>query len=282
VLLWWNVLFPVKEALTVTCIDVGQGDAILVQYPQGRTMLVDAGPRSVTFDAGARTVVPLLRWAGIDRIDELVITHPHGDHIGGAAAVLREIEVGELIDAGTSLSTGPSLEALRVADSLGVPHRAVRSGQTLDAGPAARCYVLAPGCDATDPPERGDSLDNHGVNNTSVVLRVLYGESSVLLSGDAERDVEEVLVRRFGPFLASGILKAGHHGSRTSTSAAYLAAVRPRVALVSVGARNTFGHPSPEVVARLLALGIDVERTDRQGALVFRSQGGAWNEVDWR
>jgi competence protein ComEC len=284
VLIWWGALFPAREELSVTCIDVGQGDAILVRFPRGPTILVDAGPRSAGFDAGARTVVPFLRYSGIERLDALVITHPHGDHVGGAAAVLREIEVGEFVDAGTSLATEAYDEAHRLADSLGVAHRVVRAGERLEAGKAARCYVLAPGRDDGEPPERGDSLDNHGLNNTSVVLRLVYGQSSILLSGDAESEVEAGLARRFGAFLESDVLKAGHHGSKTSSSDVYLAAVRPRVAILSVGARNTFGHPSPEVTARLDALGVRTARTDRQGAVVLASDGrtGGWREVDWR
>ena len=161
----------------------------------------------------------------------------------------------------------------------------MRAGETIDVGPEARCYVLAP---ARDPAEGtaqntpADALDNHGLNDRSVVLKVVYGSTALLLSGDAETGVEEALVRRYGAFLGSDVLKTGHHGSRTSSTDVYLTAVHPTLALISVGARNTFGHPSPSLLERLAARGIGVARTDREGAILLGSDGTSWRRVPWR
>lgn len=278
-LLWSSVIeSAAPDRLRVTALDVGQGDAILLEFPGGRAMLVDAGPRSAANDAGERTVLPFLRWSGVGSLDALVVTHPHADHIGGAPSLLRSYAVGLAADAGGGASGGIAGEYRALVDSLGVPHRELRRGDRVDVGASARCYVLSPSRAA----DGGGSEDNRGVNNRSVVLKVVYGAASILLSGDAEAEAEEDLVGRFGAFLRSGVLKTGHHGSRTSTSEAYLDAVRPQAAIVSVGERNTFGHPSPEVIARLERRGIAAARTDRGGAVVFESDGEAWMVVRWR
>jgi competence protein ComEC len=193
-------------------------------------------------------------------------------------AVLRHVPVGMVVECGSAVQGPLVSEVARLIDSLRIPHRVVRRGELLGIAPSARCYVLSPG-EGSAP---DDTLDNHAVNNQSVVLRLVYGRTSILLSGDAEEGVEGEVAARFASFLRSEVLKTGHHGSRTSSSSSYLDAVGPAVALISVGARNTFGHPSVAVLERLAARGIRILRTDRAGALILESDGASWREVDWR
>jgi competence protein ComEC len=136
-----------------------------------------------------------------------------------------------------------------------------------------RLYVLHP---------RVEEDAHRSLNNTSVVLKLMYGKTSMLLSGDAEVEAEDRFCPRYRGFLASDILKVGHHGSATSTSESLLDCVRPAVAVVSVGTRNKFGHPSPATIARLVRHRMHVWRTDRQGAAVFESDGQVWTQRDWR
>ncbi len=267
-----------EPGLRVTMVDVGQGDAILVQLPEGHAILVDAGPRLNGADAGERFLLPYLRYRGVDRLDAVVVSHPHGDHLGGVPAVLRHLPVGMVFDCGSALQGALPAEYAHLIDSLGLAHRNVRRGERLDLVPSVRCYVLSPG-EGSAP---DDTLDNHAVNNQSVVLRIVYGRTSILLSGDAEVGVEEEIAERYATFLKSDILKTGHHGSKTSSSDPYLDAVKPAVAMISVGARNTFGHPSPGVLARLVGRGVRILRTDREGAVILESDGALWHEVAWR
>lgn len=259
---------PVLEALF---LDVGQGDAALLTTPDGRTLLVDAGPRSPVFDAGERIVVPHLEYAGIDRIDVAVVTHPDSDHLGGLPAVLRHVPVNLVLHSGQASGSELFNESRRVMDSLDVSHRAVTSGDVIDLGDHVSVEVLA-------PPTPDDRARLDGENDASVVLRVQYGDTRILLTGDIERGGEHWLAQRYGSTLASDIVKVAHHGSLTSSTPALLAEVtadslRSAAAVVSAGRYNRFGHPAPEVLSRWQSRGSLVLRTDRLGAIRFETDG---------
>ncbi len=254
-----------RGTVAIEVLDVGQGDAILIRSPARRWVLVDAGPRSNDWDAGARVVLPALRRRGVDRLEALVLTHPHLDHVGGAAAVLRDVPVGVVLDPGQPFGTTGFVDALEAAQRVGSPWTATERGAALDVDGMA-LEVLHPGGEPVDP-----TVDP---NDVSVVLLLRYGAFTALLMGDAPRAVEEALVADGGPV---DVLKVGHHGSETSSSSAFLAQARPAVALISVGRGNRFGHPHRSALGRLEAAGARVHRTDREGVLAVRARGdGTW------
>lgn len=263
-----------RGVLRVNVLDVGQGDAILIDLPHGGAMLVDAGGFvGSPVDPGARVIRPLLRARRRERLDVVVLSHPHPDHFGGLPSALDGVEVGELWDTGQGEAEGAGPVYAGLLASLrrrGVP---IRRPASLCGAPqvisGATIEVLAPCPDAH--PDRG-------ANDNSFVLRVSYGARSALLVGDAEHEAEAALVERHGAALRADLLKVGHHGSRTSTGAAFLAAVSPSIAAVSCGVRNRFGHPSPEVLSRLSARGVAIARTDRGGALIWETDG---EHVSW-
>jgi competence protein ComEC len=228
--------------LRLTVLDVGQGDAIVIEGPDGRTVLVDAGPGGpYRFDAGQRVVAPFLWNRGILALHAVVVTHPDVDHAGGMAAVRRLFSVRVGWDG--DVAAGP----LALGGALVTP------------------LVTAPA----------------GRNDAARVLRVDFGLASVLLTSDIER-AGELALGTTGASLRATVLKVPHHGSRTSTGPELLALVRPAVALISAGARNAYGHPDPAVLARLGAAGADVYRTDRDGALLLESDGRTLTVTRWR
>jgi beta-lactamase superfamily II metal-dependent hydrolase len=213
-------------------------------------------------------VVPVLRARRRSHIDVVVLSHPHPDHFGGLLAVMRSVDVGELWDSGQGEASGAGpiyREILEVARRRGVRIRRPDElcGHSHWFG-GAEVRVLAP-CPSFVP--------GRGANDNSLVLKVGFGERSLLLTGDAEHLAESELLQRYPQGLRADVLKVGHHGSRTSSGAELLGAVRPRVATISCGVRNRFGHPVPEIVARLAASGARVLRTDREGAVELETDG---------
>jgi competence protein ComEC len=260
-LLTWVPAFTPAGALEVHAIDVGQGDAIAVRTPHGRWLLVDAGMRSDRWDAGRARVVPYLLNAGARRIDLLVLTHAHADHIGGALAVFEAFDVGTVVDPGAPARSAQFVETLAAAAA--EPARWIwpRAGSELLIDGVRLTFLFPPTRALDAPPDP---------NDLSLAFRLGYGRFGALFMGDAPASVEAELVKDYGGRLAAQLLKAGHHGSATSTSALLLDAVDPDVAVLSVGRENRYGHPAPGVMARLLRHGTRVLRTDERGTIVIR------------
>lgn len=261
---WAPLLSRGSGTLELHVVDVGQGDAIAVRTPRGRWVVMDAGPSWEGGDAGRRAVVPHIRRLG-GAVDLFVLSHPHEDHAGGAAAVVRLLRPRAWWEA-AYLSTSPGYRAaLAAVAEERVAWRQVDPGdaQTID---GATFTVLAP--------DRAWTAAQENANETSVVLQVRYGAHRFLLTGDAEAGEEAWLVAQYpAEVLASDVLKVGHHGSHSSSSPEFLDAVRPRLAVVSLGAGNRYGHPAPATLAAFADRGIPVLRTDVEGTLLVRSDG---------
>ena len=244
--------------LTVSVIDVGQGDSILISTSDGHAMLVDGGPAEAS-----PKVLEMISKAGCGKIDVLVSTHPHADHIGGLARVLDGVRVDRVIDSGkvhTSKTYEGYLEKILAKD---IPFSLGRARSSFALGPAA-VTILWP----VEP-----LAEN--INDCSIVVRVTYGGFSALLAGDIEEPSEQALIKA-GSLSPTTALKVAHHGSDTSTTAAFLNIVRPAVAVISAGAGNSYGHPTASVLARLKASGAKVYRTDLDGTVNIKTDGKSW------
>jgi competence protein ComEC len=262
----------------MTLLDVGQGEAIFLELPGRRRMLVDAGGvPGDRFDIGARVVTPFLLHAWIGHLDVLALTHAQADHIGGAPSILRSFSVGEVWSGDVPVQSVTFLWIQEYLRHRRIPHRIVSAGFPVVQWHEAAIEVLHPRSRPARAPLRGVGRPSRP-NDASLVLKVSLGDRAALLTGDIERGGEAALLRARQPIRAQ-VLKVPHHGSRTSSALPFLDAVKPEVALVSVGYRNRFHHPHPEVVARYRALGARLLRTDLNGAIsVELTPGGirAW------
>ncbi len=265
----WHAVNHRKLPLRVTLLDVGQGESILVQAPSGRTVLIDGGTSQDENrgEVGRAVIVPYLQAQGISKLDAMVLTHADADHCNALPHVVREIPVAFALDGAAPFNQSstrkstivPEYEAVKAAwRERNVTVQNAREGQQLDLDDGVVLTVLAP----TEPlleSERGD-------NNNGAVLRLDYGETSFLFTADIEKEGEERLLRR-GANLKCTILKVAHHGSKTSSTPAFLKAANPSVAIVSSGRYNSFGHPAPQTMSNLARQKIPTFRTDVNGAV---------------
>jgi competence protein ComEC len=263
VIVWWAVASASTGGeLRVTFLDIGQGDAVFIQSPSGVQALIDGGKnRAVIRELGR--VMPLF-----DRsIDVVLATHPDADHIGGLPDVFKRYDVSLIVQSSVQDEEGTDAAAFAKAAASEVESgaqllTAVR-GQVYDLGSGVRLEILFPDRD----------VPNIETNTGSIVGRLVYGDTSFMLTGDAPEQIEKYLVQLDGADLKSNVLKAGHHGSKTSSSLMFVGFVSPEYAVFSRGCGNSYGHPHPYVVATFARLGIETLDTCNDGAVTFVSDG---------
>jgi competence protein ComEC len=271
------VIVPPRLAdgrLRITMLDVGQADSIVVQTPAGHAFLVDAGGRlergsqgsdSIAESIGDRIVVPFLLRNGVHRLDAVVISHPHGDHAGGVAPVLRRLRVAEVVDGGQRYGGHAYRDALATASAQAVPIVYPRAGFEWRLDDGVSLHFLGPSL-----PFIANSRNDINENSVAFVLR--YRSFCMLFTGDAGAAAESRFLAS-GAGLRCAVLKVGHHGSAYSSSPAFVAAVRPRYAFISVGRHNLFGHPAAQTLMILQRAGARIYRTDQMGAIMLATNG---------
>jgi len=252
------------SALRVTFLDVGKGDAAVIETPSGKVIVVDTGGKLADgADHGSRTIAPFLRAHGRNKIGVLLLTHPHPDHIAGAATLLKEFPVSVLIDNGVDVELPEVQRYRQAARERDVPVHVGARGTSISIGEGIVLRMLA-------PPRSNKAFGR--VNNSSIVLRLEYGKTAFLLTGDAEADSEAEMLAS-GQNVACNVLKVGHHGSNASTSEELLAAAHPQIAVISVNSGNRIGYPHPELLDRLHRAGARIYRTDKNGSVTCLSDG---------
>ncbi len=244
------------ENLTVHFLDVGQGDSILLQFA-GKNVLIDGGEA----DMGSR-VASYLKDHGVSNLNLVVASHPHSDHIGGLGIILKTFPVGQVLDSGQVHSSQTYEDFLTLVDQKNIQYKVAEKGQRINLDPRLKIGVL-------NPPAQ--LFEN--INDNSVVLRITYGQVSFLLMGDAEKEAEESMLS-FD--LDSDILKVGHHGSRSSSSPAFLKEVSPAISIIEVGKGNDYGHPAPETLSALKNVGSEIYRTDLDGNIDVTTDGESY------
>jgi beta-lactamase superfamily II metal-dependent hydrolase len=252
--------FPARP-LRIYFLDVGQGDSAFIELPNGRNVLIDGGPsRSKTGG-----LAKFLSDHRVTRIDNVVMTHPHADHYTGLKYVFSGIPVTNFYDTRLDNTGTAADEALRAqVKALGVNTVYPAPGDMLDWDPAEVRVKTLNSC-----PKPQKSGDGEVINNCSIVLKLTYQHTSMLLTGDMQDDVERTLVDRYGSELKADLLKVGHHGSRYSSGDIFLSAVRPTHTVISVGEHNTYGHPTADCISRIRTTGATIHRTDTDGAMTY-------------
>lgn len=269
--------------LRVVFFDVGQGDAALIITPQGQAILVDGGEGEKVL-AKLGNHLPFYQ----KKIDIMILSHPHADHLEGLVAVLRKYQVGQIYYSGVPHTTPAFFEWLRLIKEEEIPMQIIKGRRTIKLDSGVELKFLYPDHDLTredgegnfSPPARGgdqegvgeesESPEGDSLNNTSIVFKLIYDQTSFLFTGDAETPVEEELLS--SP-LQSTVLKVAHHGSHSSTSEEFLRAVQPQIAIISVGRDNDFGHPHRRTLRRLERFGSRIYRTDQDSDVIIDSDG---------
>lgn len=249
-----------QKTLTVSFIDVGQGDSILIQTPQGKNVLVDSGPNTAE-----SAVLDYLKSKGVKKLDVIVATHPHEDHIGNMDAVVQNFAAGKIYAPNATTNTKAFESFLLAVKSKGLKLTIPDVGQNISPDGKVKMIVLSP--------SKKDKYED--LNDYSIVLKVEYGKTSFLLVGDATANIEEKFLHdsKLKQYLKSNVLKVGHHGSKYSSTSTFLSTVKPQYAVISVGKNNDYGHPASVTLSKLRSVQAEILRTDEQGTIEITSDG---------
>lgn len=248
-----TVAITPSEDLKVHFLDVGQGDSIFIELPTNETILIDASIKDAS-----NKIINYLREENVSKIDYVFATHPHSDHIGGMSAVIKAFDIGQIYMPKAVTTTKTYENLLLTIKDKNLKIKAAKAGNTIIDTDDLKLVVLAPNQDSYE-----------SLNNYSIVLKLTYKEKSFLFMGDAETLSEKEITGD----IQADVLKVGHHGSRTSTSQAFLNKVNPSYAVISVGLNNDYKHPHQEVIDRLEKKNIKIYRTDQNGDIIFTTDG---------
>lgn len=248
-----TVAITPSEDLKVHFLDVGQGDSIFIELPTNETILIDASIKDAS-----NKIINYLREENVSKIDYVFATHPHSDHIGGMSAVIKAFDIGQIYMPKAVTTTKTYENLLLTIKDKNLKIKTAKAGNTIIDTDDLKLVVLAPNQDSYE-----------SLNNYSIVLKLTYKEKSFLFMGDAETLSEKEITGD----VQADVLKVGHHGSRTSTSQAFLNKVNPSYAVISVGLNNDYKHPHQEVIDRLEKKNIKIYRTDQNGDIIFTTDG---------
>ena len=257
--LFW-LTYNAPKILEVDFLDVGQGDAILIKTPSGLNILIDGGPDKTVI----KRLGENLPWWD-KQIDLIILTHPHDDHATGLIDVLKRYQVKKILYTGVAHNAPNYLAWLKLVRDQKVPMVIIDKEQTIDLGRGAKLEILYPVASFL-----GKTADD--LNDSSIVAKLIFGQSNLLLTGDAGLEVEKILLAG-GADLSADVLKIGHHGSEYSTSEGFLEKVKPMMAVIEVGKDNQFGHPNLRIIKRLERAGAKIYRTDLDGTVRLLSDG---------
>lgn len=264
IIIFFQQSYPSGE-LIVTFINVGEGDCILIETPQGKNLLIDGGGTPFSnFDIGNKIVVPYLRRKGIQHIHLIILTHPDLDHLEGLMTVVKEMKVSNFVDSGIVSQNIEYQKLINLINEKGISYGSLIAGDQIILSKNLEILVL-------NPTSHPDFYSKTDLNNSSLVLKLFYKNARILFTGDIEEEAEkEILLNQYT--IRSDILKIAHHGSLSSTSPDFLEKVNPKIAIISVG-DNNFNHPHPLIINRLEDYGIKVYRTDQNGTIVIQTDG---------
>ncbi|HSP87755.1 MAG TPA: DNA internalization-related competence protein ComEC/Rec2 [Ignavibacteriaceae bacterium] len=264
--------FLAENKFSVMAIDVGQGDALLLKFPHGKTALIDAGDATFYFDNGERIILPLLEYLGIEKIDYAFISHIDSDHYAGFVSLVKKGVIKKIIKPEIDTTMMKDVKLEKYLSRNNVPVEYYKKGEIkID---DVKIYIL----------NNNELVKNIQLssNDKSGILKIVYGNTSFLFTGDIESKVEKIYAANYKSFLDVDLLKVAHHGSKTSSTSEFLNYVTPQQTIISAGILNKFNHPAKEVIKRLEDFGSEIYRTDKCGALIFESDGDSIRFIDWK
>lgn len=267
------ILNPKYHTMEITYLDIGQGDAVHIKTPQGKHLLIDAGRWSPGSNSGDQILIPYFESMGIEKLDAIILSHPHADHIGGMPALIDKMEIDKIYQSDASADSELFANYMNRAEAKGIKINTPEAGDMIELDSSIRIFAIAPQHESRNP---------SNLNNRSLAVKVVYGNQSFLFTGDAEIEQERQIAERYGDFLQSNVYKVGHHGSNTSSSDELLEVVNPEISVVSLAFQNPFKHPGREAVMRLNRFSEKIKYTSKSGAVRLVSNGMETEVVNWR